>query len=139
MARVLEVHMVQDKTQWLSLEESMEVRETKQDVRHKDNVLWGTGIMEMTAEMLAKTRVGEAVLPQDGNLEKPQLLHQPKNNPNHKQQLTQQPEPQYKPKPKPTLTPATQWETVKPHTESIMVPTGPGPGPTPITGWSMVE
>jgi len=139
MARMLEAQAARDEAQWLGMREWLQDRETKWDERHKDNVLWGTGIADMTAEVLAKARVWEVAPAQevrkegrdetamqdrgglgasqhagatpDGEPEKRQLLQQ-QQNPKPKLQLTLQPEPRHKPepKPKPTPVPGKRWE-----------------------------
>ena len=118
--------------QYPGMKEWLEDRETKWDEHHKEIVLWGTGIADMTADVLAIARVCEAVpaqearmegtdetasqdgggleasqhagATQDGEPEKPQLLQQ-QQKPKPKLQLTLQPEPQHEPKPKPKSTP----------------------------------
>ena len=102
--------------QWL------EDRETKWNDRHRDNLLWGTGTADMTAQVMATARVSKAAPPpetrkkerdetvkqdgeglvasqhagavQDGQLEEPELQQQQKPKPRLqlKQQCKQQPE-----------------------------------------------
>jgi len=52
------------------MEELQEKREMKWHKHHKDNVLWGTGIANVTAEVLAKARVCEATLTQGARQER---------------------------------------------------------------------
>jgi len=144
MARMLEAHVAREQAQCLGMKALQEDRETKWDGRHKDNVLWGMGIVDMIVEVLAKARPREAApshgvrreerdktakqdgggletsqyagATQDGEPEKCQLQRQPKPKPKPKQQLTLQPEPRHEPEPKPAPTPipARRWETVQP-------------------------
>jgi len=157
----LEAHMAHEQGQWRGMKEWLENRETKWDDRHGDNVLWGAGIPDMMAKVLAKARGGKAAPTvevrkkgrnetarqngegleaaqhagqmQGGEPEKRQLQQQPKPKP--KLQLKQQSEQQHEPKPKPTPTPARRWKTVQPRTLSQRTPTGPGPAPT--SWWSV--
>jgi hypothetical protein len=69
MARMLQAQAALEEAQGLSMKEWLEDRETKWDERHKDNVLWGTGIAEMTAEVQAKARVREAAQAQEPRME----------------------------------------------------------------------
>jgi hypothetical protein len=62
MARLLEAHAARAGAQWFSMKQWLEVRVTKCNERHKDNLLWGTGITDMTAEVLAKARARRAAL-----------------------------------------------------------------------------
>jgi hypothetical protein len=62
MARMLEAHAAGDKAQWLGFEGWLEVSEMMWDEHHKDNVLWGTHITDITAEVLAEAKVCGAAL-----------------------------------------------------------------------------
>jgi len=144
----------------------LEDRETKWHDRYKDNVLWGTGIADMTAQVLTETRVRGAAPAQEGRMEGREVTArqdwggleasqhagamqdaepekrrplQQQQKPKRKLQLILQPEPQHepKPKPKPTLILARWWETVKPQTQSQKAPASPGHAPT--TGLRMAE
>ena len=166
MARMLEAHAVREEAQWLGMREWLEDREMKWDQRHKDDVLWGMGIADMTVEVLAKGGVcvvapaqnarkegrdetarqdgggleasQHAGATQDGEPEKCQLPQQ-QQKPKPKLQLTLQPEPRHEPKPepKPTPIPIRRWETVQPQTHSQKVP--PGPSRALMTGSSMAQ
>ena len=59
MARISEAHMAREEAHSLSIKESLEDKETRWDGRHTNNELWGTGITDKTAKVLAKTTVGE--------------------------------------------------------------------------------
>jgi len=59
MARILEEHAAWEAVQLCGMKEWLEDTETRWDDRHRDNVLWGTGIVEMTVNVLATARVGE--------------------------------------------------------------------------------
>jgi len=165
MARMLKAHAASDEAQWLGIKQWQEERDTKWNERLKANVLWGTGIADITVVVLGKARVCEAALAQEarkegrdktaiqdrGGLgasqyagamqdtepEKCQLQQQPKPKP--KLQLTLQPEPRQQPKPKPMPTPipARRWETVQPRMTSQKSLAGPGTPQT--TGSSMAE
>lgn len=65
MARKLEGDTVREETQWLRIKELLDDMETKIVDHHKNNVLWGAGISDMTVEVVSKTRVGKAVLAQE--------------------------------------------------------------------------
>jgi len=134
------------------MKDRLEDKETKRDDRHRDDIQWGAGITDMTAEVLAKLSVGEAAPTQEGSKdernkmarldgkglgatqhagamqggepEKRQLQQHPKPNP--KQQLKQQSEQQHEPKPKPRTTTARWWEKVQLRTRSQWAPTGTG-------------
>jgi len=54
------LHAAREEAQWRGMKEWLEDRETKWDDHHRDNVLWGSGMADMTAKVLAKVRVGEA-------------------------------------------------------------------------------
>jgi len=54
MGRILEADTARRETQWRGIKGWLEDREGKRDERHRDYVLWGTGIADMTAEALAK-------------------------------------------------------------------------------------
>jgi len=60
MARMLEAHPVHHEIQWLLMNECMQDRVTMQDYHHNQNVRWGTGITDMTANLLANARVCKA-------------------------------------------------------------------------------
>jgi len=60
MARKLEAHAAGEEAQWLGMKEWLEDGVTKCDERHRDNILWGMGITDMTSNVLAKVRDGEA-------------------------------------------------------------------------------
>ena len=120
------------------------------DDRHKINILWGTGMTDMTLDMLAKATVCDAALTQnarmevkeetarhdnggleasqhtatthDGEPQMRQLQQPPKQKP--KLQPRWQPEPQHEPKAKQTPTLARSWETVQPQTQCQEEPTG---------------
>jgi len=145
------------------MKEWLEDMETKLDERHRDNLLLAAGIADMTAKVLAKTRVGEVAPAQEGRNdtrnesaredcegleasqhagamqggEPEQCQLQQQLKPKPKVQLKQQSEQQDKPKPKPTPTPTKRWETVQPRTLRKRAPTGPGPAPK--SGSSMAE
>jgi hypothetical protein len=163
MARMLEAHAVREEAQWCRMKERLEDRETKWDDRHRDNLLWGAGITDMTANVLATARAGEAALTQEvrkedrdetatqdgkglgasqhsgavqgSKPEKRQLQQQPKPKP--RLLLKQQSEQRHKPKPKPTPTPARRWETVQPCPQSERALAGPSSALT--SGSSMAE
>jgi len=59
MVRMLEAHAVCEETQRLGTKEWLEDRERKRDAHLKDNLLWGTGITDMTAKILTATRPGK--------------------------------------------------------------------------------
>jgi len=65
MARMLAAPAAREEVPWLGIKAWLENRETMRDECHKDNVLWGTGIPHMTAEVLAKARVREAAPAQE--------------------------------------------------------------------------
>ena len=155
MMRMLEAHTAREEAQWCGMKAWLEDRETKWDNRHRDNVLWGAGIADITTKVLGKARVREPVLTQEGGKdernetarpdsggpgasqhasavqggepEKRRLQQQTKPKP--KLQLKQQPkqQQQHEPRPKPTPAPARRWETVQPCTQSQRAPTRPGP------------
>jgi len=60
MARLLEAHAAREEAQWRGMKEWLEDRETKWDDRHRDNVLRGAGISDMTAKVMASARAGDA-------------------------------------------------------------------------------
>jgi len=62
IARLLEAHAMCEVTQWHGMRKWMEDRQTKWDARHKDDVLWGTGISDMAAKILARTRANKKEL-----------------------------------------------------------------------------
>jgi len=136
---MLKSHAACEAVQWLCMKEWVEDRETKCDDRHKDNVLWGMDIADMTLEKVAKARVGE-VAPaqearndrrdktarqegggvavsqhagptQDGGPQKCQLQQQPK--PKLKLQCTMQRPLRHEPKPKPTPTSAGTCDAIQ--------------------------
>jgi len=163
MAGLLETHVAREEVQWLGMKEWLEDREAWWDKRYRDNVLWGTGITDMTSNVLGKARVGEAALArkarneerdetarqkcggleasqqagatQEGEPVKCQLQQQLQPKP--KQQLKQQPELQHQPKPVPTPTLARRWATVQPQTQSQKMPAGHSPAL--MAGSSMAE
>jgi len=167
MARMLEAHTTCEEAQWLAMKEWLQDGETKWTERHKDDVVWGTGIGDMTAEVLAKATVPNAALAQgerkegrdetarqdrggleasqqaratqDEEPEERQRQQQTKPKPKTELQLTLLPEPRQEPKPKlkPTPIPARRWETVQPQRQSQTSPAGPCPAPT--TGLSKAE
>jgi len=59
MARMLEAHRVHEEVQWHGMIEWLEDRETKWDESHRDDVIWGRGVADMTAEVLAKPRIAK--------------------------------------------------------------------------------
>jgi len=65
MSRRLEAHSAHEEAQWVGMNEWLEDREMNWDECHKDNVLWGTGIADMTTEELAKARVCEVAPAQE--------------------------------------------------------------------------
>ena len=65
MATMLEAHAVCEELQSLGMRDWLEDRETKWHERHKYNVLWGTGISDMMAEVLANARLCEAARAQE--------------------------------------------------------------------------
>lgn len=66
MARVLEARAARQEAQWRSMKEWLEDREMKCDDCHRVDVLLGGGIADITSKMLAKVRVGEPALTQEG-------------------------------------------------------------------------
>jgi len=56
IARMLEAHAVREEAQSHGMKEWLQDSETKRDEHHSDDVLWGTGIMELTANVLAKQK-----------------------------------------------------------------------------------
>lgn len=153
IARLLEVHTALEETPWLGITEWMENRETKWDNSQKDNIVWGTGIADITTKILAEARVGTDARAQDtrmeerdktvrqdggcleasqhagamqsGEAEKRHLQQQPK--PKHKLQLKQQSVQQHEPNLNPALTLAGRWATVQPQKQSQQGPATPGP------------
>jgi hypothetical protein len=65
MSRMLEAHAAREEAQWRGMKEWLEDRETKWDDCHRDNVLWGPGITDMTTKVLAIGIVGEAAPTQE--------------------------------------------------------------------------
>jgi len=65
MARMLEAHVVSEERHWLSMNEWLDDWEKMCDERHQDNLRWGTGIMDMPTQVLAKASVGEAAQAQE--------------------------------------------------------------------------
>jgi len=57
MAGMLEAHMAHEVAQWLRMREWLEDMETKCGERSKDNVQWGTGIADITAEVPARVDI----------------------------------------------------------------------------------
>jgi len=140
MAWILEAHEPCEETQWICMNTWLEDREKQWDDRHNDNILWVMGITDMTPEVSANARVGEAApaeegrkeerdetakqdsrgletsqhagATQDGEPEKCQLQQQAKLKPKPKLQHKQQPEPQHQPNSMPTPNPARRWKTV---------------------------
>lgn len=54
---MLEAHMTHQEMQQLGIKNSLEDREKKCNDRHKDNILWMAGILDMTLKAQAKARV----------------------------------------------------------------------------------
>jgi len=61
MARTLEAYGVREETQRLGMKERFEDSDTEWDDRHKDNVIRGMGIMDMTAKVLYRNRCAESL------------------------------------------------------------------------------
>lgn len=59
MARMLQVHVACEEAQWPTIKEWLQNRWMKWDDHHKDNILWGAGIMHMTAKVQTRARVGK--------------------------------------------------------------------------------
>lgn len=57
-----EARVARNETQWLSMKEWFDDKHTKWGDCQKDKALLGTGIMDITAKVQAKTCVGEAAL-----------------------------------------------------------------------------
>jgi len=135
MARLLEAPVACEKMQSLTANEWLEEQDVMWDRWQKHNVLWLTGIIDMTAEVLGNAQVCEAAPAlearkeerdetasqegggleasqharpmQHGEPEKCQLQQQPK--PKHKVRLKHHHKQQSEPKPKPTPTSARRW------------------------------
>jgi hypothetical protein len=163
MGSMLEPYAAPEEAQWCGMNDWQEDREIKWDNHHRDNVIWGVGIADMTGKVLPTATVGkpaptqqvrqderEESTRQDGHClgasrhtgevqggepEERQLLQQLKSKLALK--LKQQSEQQHQPKPERTLTVTSRWETVQPRTQNQRVPAGPGP--TATSGSSMAE
>jgi len=53
MADMLEMHSVLQETQWRGMKTWFEEKEEMQDAYYRDDVLWGMGIMDMVARLVA--------------------------------------------------------------------------------------
>jgi hypothetical protein len=127
----------------------MQEREQKWDARHEDEELDGAGITYMITKVKKGVAPGQegrekerdettgmegvgleasqhADTTEEGGPEKHQQLQQ---KPRPRLPFKSQPKSQHEPKPKSSLTPAKQWETVPPGTQSQRAPIGPG-GPS---------
>jgi hypothetical protein len=55
MANMLETHTALQDAQWLGMKSWMEEKETTQDAYHQDDLMWGEGITDMVARVVAGT------------------------------------------------------------------------------------
>jgi len=178
LRNLVQARAAHEEAQWSGMRRWMQEREKKWYARHEDDQTWGAGITNMIAKVMKGVAPGQETSEKErdktagmdgGGLEASQHADTTQAEGPGKHQLLQQqrrpglplklqPTLQQAPKPKPAPTPARQWETVPPRTQSQRAPIGPGgartaerllilqrgesvplPGPAPTSSSSMAD